>query len=100
MTICLEGVQDVKFNDQLLPRPKYDFTLHFSTLSSRPFLVKSKLCFNLELWFVIIILLLVFIHSGYFHSASSRPLLLRGAPDYSVGAVSELTRRSATGNCK
>jgi len=25
-----------------------------------------------------------FIHSGYFYSASSSPLLLRGAPDYSM----------------
>jgi len=41
-----------------------------------------------------------FIHSGYFYSASSSPLLLRGAPDYSIDTVSKLTRRSATGNCK
>ena len=39
-----------------------------------------------------------FIHSGYFYSASSSPLLLRGSPNYSTDAVSELTRRSATGN--
>ena len=39
-----------------------------------------------------------FIHL-YFYGASSRPLLLGGAPNYSVDAVSELTRRSATGNC-
>ena len=31
-----------------------------------------------------------FIHSGYFYSASSGPLLLRGAPDYSFDTVSEL----------
>src|SRR6218665_3509577 len=31
----------------------------------------------------------VFIHSGYFYSASSSPLLLRGAPDYSTNTVSE-----------
>ena len=34
----------------------------------------------------------------YFYSASPSPLLLRGAPDYSNDTVSELTRRSATGN--
>jgi len=39
-----------------------------------------------------------YVHSGYFFSASSSPLLLRGAPNYSIDAVSELTRRSATGN--
>ena len=41
-------------------------------------------------------------HSGYFYSASSNPLLLRGAPDYSIDTVSEWTRRSARGklgNC-
>jgi len=38
------------------------------------------------------------IHSRYFYGTSSSPLLLRGAPDYSLGAVSELTCRSATGN--
>src|SRR6218665_651415 len=37
-----------------------------------------------------------FIHSGYFYSASSNPLLLRGAPDYSIVTVSELKHRSAT----
>ena len=31
------------------------------------------------------------IHSGYFYTASSSPLLLRGATDYSLDAVSELT---------
>jgi len=41
-----------------------------------------------------------FIHSGYFYSASSSPLLLKGAPDYSIDTVSELTRQSATGNCE
>jgi len=40
------------------------------------------------------------IHSGYFYSASSRPLLVIGAPDYSINVVSELTRRSAIGNCE
>ena len=39
-----------------------------------------------------------FIHSRYFYSASSSPLLLRGAPDYSIYTMSELTRRSTTGN--
>ena len=40
------------------------------------------------------------IHSGYFYSASSSPLLLRAAPDYSIYTVSELTCQSATGNCE
>src|SRR6218665_2883997 len=35
-----------------------------------------------------------FIHSGYFYSTSSSPLLLRGTPNYSIDTVSELTRRS------
>src|SRR6218665_3320890 len=30
-----------------------------------------------------------FIHSGHFYSASSSPLLLRGAPDYGTDTVSE-----------
>jgi len=34
-----------------------------------------------------------FIHSRYFYSASSSPLLLRGTPDYIIDTVSELTRR-------
>jgi len=29
-----------------------------------------------------------FIHSCYFYIASSSPLLLRGAPDYNIDAVS------------
>src|SRR6218665_2862556 len=41
-----------------------------------------------------------FIHSGYFYSASSNPLLLIGAPDYSIDTVSELTHQSATVNCE
>ena len=41
-----------------------------------------------------------FIHSGYFYSTSSSPLLLRGALDYSIDTVPELTRQSATGNCE
>jgi len=40
-----------------------------------------------------------FIHSRYFYSASSSPLLIRGAPDYSIDTVSEITRRSATCSC-
>src|SRR6218665_1303514 len=32
-----------------------------------------------------------FIHSRYFHSTSSSPLLLRDAPDYSIDTVSKLT---------
>jgi len=36
----------------------------------------------------------------YFYSASSSPLLLRGAPDYSIDTVSELTSQSATSNCE
>ena len=43
--------------------------------------------------------LLLFIHSGYFYSASSSALLLRGTPDYSIDTASELTRRSTIGNC-
>jgi len=39
-----------------------------------------------------------FIHSRHFYSASSGPLLLRGAPDYSTDTVLELTCSSATGN--
>jgi len=39
-----------------------------------------------------------FNHSGYFYSASSNPLLLRGSPAYSIDTVSELTRQSAAGN--
>ena len=35
-----------------------------------------------------------FIHSGYFYSASSSLLQLRGAPDYSIDTVLESTRRS------
>src|SRR6218665_621425 len=38
------------------------------------------------------------IHSKYFYSASSSPLLLRGFPDYSIDTLSELTCRSITGN--
>jgi len=41
-----------------------------------------------------------FIHSRYFYSASSSPILLRGALYYSIDTVLELTRRSATGNCE
>ena len=41
-----------------------------------------------------------FIHSIYFYSTSSCPLLLRGAPDYSIDTISELTCRSATSNCE
>jgi len=37
-------------------------------------------------------------HSRYFYSASPSPLLLRGAPDNSIDALSELTCWSATGN--
>ena len=40
------------------------------------------------------------IHSGYFYSASSSPLLLRGTPDYSIDTVLKLTHQSATGNCE
>jgi len=42
-----------------------------------------------------------FIHSSrYFYSASSSPPLLRGALDYSIDTVSELTHQSAKGNCE
>jgi len=44
--------------------------------------------------------LFYFIYSGYFYGASSpSPLLLKGAPDYSIDTVSDLTRRSTTGIC-
>ena len=38
------------------------------------------------------------IHSVYFYSTFLSPLLLRGAPNYSIHTVSELTCRIATGN--
>jgi len=64
----------------------------------------SRLCLCHRLWVcpssTFPLLIHSFIHSGYFYSASSSPLLLRGAPDYSIDTVSELTRRSATGNCE
>ena len=42
-----------------------------------------------------------FIHSGYFYSASSSPLLLGGAPDYSTDTVSELACwRATVGKCE
>ena len=41
-----------------------------------------------------------FIHYWYFYSASAGPLLLRGAPNHSIETVSELTCRSAAGNCE
>jgi len=41
-----------------------------------------------------------FIHSGYVYNGFSSPLLLRGALDYSINIVSELTRRSAKSNCE
>ena len=41
-----------------------------------------------------------FIHSGYFYSASSSPLVLRGTPDYGIGTVLEFTHRNATDNYK
>src|SRR6218665_4106740 len=37
-----------------------------------------------------------FIHSWYFYSATSSPLLHRGAPDYSIRIVPELTRQNTT----
>src|SRR6218665_1251258 len=37
-----------------------------------------------------------FIHSGHFYSAPSSPLLLRGAPDYSMDTVSEIHAGQAT----
>src|SRR6218665_1191632 len=39
-----------------------------------------------------------FIHSGHFYSALSRPLLLRGAPDYSTDTCIGVSRRSAIQN--
>ena len=40
------------------------------------------------------------VHSEYFYSVSSSPLLFRGAPDCGIDTASKLTRRSATGNCE
>jgi len=42
----------------------------------------------------------IFIHSGYFYSASSSPLLLRGTLDYRSDTVLELACRSTIGNCE
>jgi len=47
-----------------------------------------RVCRHMHVWYSH-----SFIHSGYFSSISSRPLLLKCAPDYSID-----TRRSATGN--
>jgi len=41
----------------------------------------------------------ILIHSGFLYGASSSHILI-GSPDYSIDTVSELTRRSATGNCE
>ena len=41
------------------------------------------------LYSFILIFIHSFIHSDHFYSASSSPLLLRGAPDYSTDTVSE-----------
>src|SRR6218665_3258022 len=39
-----------------------------------------------------------FLHSGYFCSASSSLLLLRGTPDYSIDIVPHLTHLTPTNN--
>ena len=57
-------------------------------------------CFILSLQSICCILLQYIDSFRIFLGASSSPLLLRGAPDYSIDTVSELTRRSATGNCE
>ena|SRR6218665_3842542 len=44
--------------------------------------------------FIPAISMYAFIHSGHFYSASSSPLLLRGAPDYSTNTVSEIRAES------
>src|SRR6218665_3265734 len=51
-------------------------------------------------WKLISHIILSFIHFGYSYGASSSPLLLRGAPDYSIDTALELTCRSTTGNCE
>ena len=61
-------------------------------------LAARTVSFDLLPMLVFLLFIHLFIHSGYFYSTSSSPLLLRGAPNYSVDTVSELTRRSATGN--
>ena len=57
-------------------------------------------CYGYSFWRSVAALSHLLNHSGYLYSASSSTLLLRGAPDYSIDTVSELTRRSATGNCE
>ena len=37
---------------------------------------------------------------GYFYSASSSPIILRGSPEYSIDTLPGLTRRSAIANCE
>jgi len=42
----------------------------------------------------------MFIHSRYFYSASSSPLLLQGTRDYMIDTVLQLTLQGTTGKCK
>ena len=58
-------------------------------------------CGLMSVFILILSFIYSFIHSVYFYSASSSPLLLRGAPDdYSIDTVMELTHLSATGKCE
>src|SRR6218665_2934271 len=61
---------------------------------------KTIALYQLNIDQILITFIYSFIYSVYFYSASSSPLLIRGAPDtvriYCVG----VSRRSATGNCK
>jgi len=67
--------------------------------SRRLCVIKVSFCSQLETYLYLTVYP-SFIHSGYFTSASSSPLLLRGVPDYITHTVSCLTRRRATGNCE
>ena len=50
-------------------------------LTSPPFLVLSKNCIANHFTSLQFSAVIIFINSGYFYSAFSSPLLLRGAPD-------------------
>jgi len=66
--------------------------LNFVAIAGNEFFISKRNCSRL--------LNYSYIHSRYFYSTSSSPLLLRGASDYSTYTASELTCRSATGNCE
>jgi len=67
------------------------FTVVAGNVRSNVFQLKPK---------TVLIIFHSIIHSGYFYRVSSSLLPLRGAPDYSIDTVLELTRWSATGNCE